>query len=112
MSGGNTAASWSSVSRLVRTHYNGCQSETLGDTGVGQGCVLYVIDYLCIRSLLWHPLARDTMRDAPLVVVLVNFLNVFLWYDKKEDATVMRISVSRRRKLHKLGQCPSEGTDT
>ena len=52
------------------------------------------------------------MRDAPLVVVLVNFLNVFLWYDKKEDATVMRISVSRRRKLHKLGQCPSEGTDT
>ena len=52
------------------------------------------------------------MRDAPLVVVLVNFLNVFLWYDKKENATVMRISVSRRRKLHKLDQCPSEGTDT
>ena len=53
------------------------------------------------------------MGDATFVVVLVNYATYFLsWYDKKEDATVMRISVSRRRKLHKLGQCPSEGTDT
>ena len=87
-------------------------AEPSGILGRRRGCILYVIDYLCIRSVLWHPLARDTMRDAPLVVVLVNFLNVFLWYDKKENATVMRISVSRRRKLHKLDQCPSEGTDT
>ena len=83
-----------------------------GILGSRRGCVLYVIDYLCIRSVLWHPLARDTMRDAPLVVVLVNFLTVFLWYDKKENATVMRISLSGRRQLHELGSCPGEGPDT
>ena len=48
-------------------------AELSGTLGSRRGCVLYVIDYLCIRSLLRHLLARDTMRDAPLVVVLVNF---------------------------------------